>query len=91
MIQVDKDLLFNPKSDSADVDQFGFIDLREAYMKHIIPADVAEGNDNYNDMDEPDTVGAKPSDVFEAYRMRDEIGARERAKQSKAQNEPAGE
>lgn len=91
MIQVDTDLRFNPQTDSADVDQFGFIDLREAYMKHIIPADVAEGNENYNDMDEPDAVGAKPSDVFEAYRMRDEVVARDRAKQSKENNEPAGE
>lgn len=91
MIQVDKDLRFNPKSDSADVDQFGFVDLAEAYVKHMIPAEVSEGNDNYNDIDEPDNIGRKPSDIFESYRMRDEVVARDRAKQSNEKNEPAGE
>lgn len=91
MIQVDKDLQFNPKSDVADVDQFGFVDLREAYVKHMIPAEVTEGNDNYNDIDEPDNIGRKPSDIFEAYRMRDEVVACDHAKQSTEMNEPIGE
>lgn len=91
MIQIDTDLQFNPKADSAEVDQFGFVDLCEAYVKHMIPAEASDGNDNYDDVDEPDNIGRKPSDIFESYRMRDEVVARDRAKQSKETNEPTGE
>ncbi len=84
-------LTFDPVRDIADVDQFGFVDLREAYVKHMIPAEATDGNDNYNDIDEPDNIGRKPSDIFESYRMRDEVVARDRAKQSKETNEPTGE
>lgn len=90
MIQEYKDLQFNPKADTAEVDQFGFVDLCDAYVKHMIPAEAGEGNDNYDDVDEPDSIGRKPSDIFESYRMRDEVVARDRAKQSNEKNEPAG-
>lgn len=84
-------LIYDPLRDSADVDQFGFVDLRQSYLEKTIAPEATEGNDNYNDINEPDAVGAKPSDVFEAYRMRDEVVARDRAKQSKEKNEPSGE
>lgn len=86
------DLGFNPKTDIAPVDQFGFVDLRQAYLTHSIDGDTAVADDAYNGIDDPDNVGAMPDDVFAAYRMRDSIVAAEAAKQSKPQgNEPAGE
>lgn len=59
---------YDPKKDIAPVDQFGFIDLREAYVNHSIPGDLSVTVEDYNGVEDPSSLLGKSSDVFEAYR-----------------------
>ena len=64
---------YNPVKDIHDVDQFGFIDLQECLANGEVPATIADSEDQYNGIDDPNEILGKPSDVFDAYRMGDYI------------------
>ena len=64
---------YNPLTDISDVDQFGFIDLQECLANGEVPATIADSEDQYNGIDDPNEILGKPSDVFDAYRMGDYI------------------
>lgn len=64
---------FNEIRDVHEVDQFGFIDLAECLSQGVVPSSISNTEDAYNDIDSPDNIMGKPSDVFEAYRMQDFI------------------
>lgn len=64
MIQYD--LPFDPVRDIAPVDQFGFIDLKNALAESVVPSQMPESESDYNGIDEPDKVLGKPHDIFEA-------------------------
>ena len=64
---------YNPVTDISDVDQFGFIDLQECLANGEVPATIADSEDQYNGIDDPNEILGKPSDVFDAYRMGDYI------------------
>lgn len=64
---------YNPVKDISDVDQFGFIDLEECLANGEVPATIADSEDQYNGIDDPNEILGKPSDVFDAYRMGDYI------------------
>ena len=62
---------FNEIRDVHEVDQFGFIDLAECLSQGVVPSSISNTEDAYNDIDSPDNIMGKPSDVFEAYKMQD--------------------
>lgn len=64
---------YNPVKDISDVDQFGFIDLQECLANGEVPSTIADSEDQYNGIDDPNEILGKPSDVFDAYRMGDYI------------------
>lgn len=61
-----KDCPFDPVRDIAPVDQFGFIELKDALAHSIVPSQMPESETDYNGIDEPDKVLGKPRDIFEA-------------------------
>lgn len=61
-----KDCPFDPVRDVAPVEQFGFIELKDALANSIVPSQMPESETDYNGIDEPDKVLGKPRDIFEA-------------------------
>lgn len=59
---------YDPQRDLAPVDQFGFIDLHDAYVNHCVPGDIAVNVEDYNGVDDPASLIGKSQDVFEALR-----------------------
>lgn len=52
--------------DIAEVDQFGFVDLRDSLKNGYVPAGNAESALDYNEIEDLDSICGKPRDVFEA-------------------------
>lgn len=63
------DISFNPKVDIAEVDQFGYVDLNDAFRNGVVRGDLSVVDEDYNDIEDPRLVGAKPRDSFEAIEM----------------------
>lgn len=63
------DCSFNPKIDRSEVDQFGFLDLCDAYANGSVPGSVDFSSSEYNEMT-PDDVLSRPDDKFAAMRQR---------------------
>lgn len=61
-----KDCPYNPVRDIAPVEQFGFIELKDALANSIVPSQMPDSETDYNGIDEPDKVLGKPRDIFEA-------------------------
>lgn len=61
-----KDCPFDPVRDLAPVEQFGFIELKDALANSIVPSQMPESDTDYNGIEEPEKVIGKPRDVFEA-------------------------
>lgn len=61
-----KECPFDPVRDIAPVEQFGFIELKDALANSIVPSQMPESETDYNGIDEPDKVLGKPRDIFEA-------------------------
>ena len=59
---------YDPAKDIAPVDQFGFVDLRSAFLNHTIPGDLSVNSEDYNGVDDPSSLMGKSSDVFDALR-----------------------
>lgn len=78
-------LRYNPTTDLAAVEPFGYINLCDAVEKGEIPAGIANSELEYNNIDNPQTIMGKPSDIFEAYRMADSIKASVKANKERAQ------
>ena len=57
---------FDPIVDLKEVDQFGYIDLRQAITDGFVPASAQVESDGYNDIEDLGSIVGKPSDVFEA-------------------------
>lgn len=67
------DAIYDPECDQNAVEPFGFIDLHQAYVTHTIPSTIDDIDVAYNEIENPEAILGKPSDVFEAYRMRDYV------------------
>ena len=61
-----KDCPFDPVRDLSPVEQFGFIELKDALANSIVPSQMPDSETDYNGIDEPDKVLGKPRDIFEA-------------------------
>lgn len=57
---------FNPDVDLHEVDQFGYVDINEAFYSGSVIGDLNVDEQSYNDIDDPRSVGFKPRDHFEA-------------------------
>lgn len=68
-----EDLNYNEVCDMAAVEPFGFIDLRKVYVTHSLPTNIDGEDVAYNGIEDPSAILGKPSDIFEAYRMRDAV------------------
>lgn len=68
---VQERLVYNKEKDLCEVDQFGWIDLRQAYLTHTIPGNVNPEELEF-DGDEtldPRNILGRPSSNFDAYEM----------------------
>ena len=76
MAKIDKDMEFvwyDPKKDLHAVEQYGFVDLSEVFQTGNISGDLDAGLENYNDIEDPDSIMDKADDVFSLYRQVDQI------------------
>lgn len=67
------DVVYNKRKDIHSVDQFGFVNVTKAFESGAVPASVAPTPEQFNGIESPEAVLGRPSDVFEAYRMRDYV------------------
>lgn len=70
-----KSAKYNKAKDIASVDQFGFVDVTKAFESGMVPSSIAPSDEQYNDIDNPDSILGKPSDIFEAYRMKEYVNS----------------
>lgn len=66
-------LKFDPRRDLYEVDQFGFVNLRESLINGVVPADLGSPDDDYNGIEDPSAIWGRPSDVFDGIRMLNSI------------------
>lgn len=59
------DLDFNPLKDVCEVDQFGFVDLADAFLTGTIASNLTIEDLTFTDIDDPKAVSGKPRNVFE--------------------------
>lgn len=55
---------FDPAVDLHDVDQFGFVNLNDAFEKGVIPANVMMDDESFNGVQNPATLLSRSDDVF---------------------------
>lgn len=56
---------YDSAMDVSEVDQFGFVDLREALVNGSIPSDLSAQEGRFNNVDNPSMMRPRPSDIFE--------------------------
>lgn len=66
---------FNKDKDIKRVDQFGFVDITKAFESGSVPSSVVLTEDQYNMIDNPDSILGRPADIFEAYRMKEYVNS----------------
>lgn len=64
-----QDCSFDFKRDVQAVEQSGYIDLAKANATSSIPGDIGTADLQYNDIEDPRSIGGRPSDAFEAAAM----------------------
>ena len=64
---------FNPDKDIREVNSIGYIDLATVLKSGIVPSNLDESQIQYNGIEDPSSIIGSPSDVFEAYRMTNDI------------------
>lgn len=74
---------YDPLMDVEEVDQFGFVDLREAFLNGSVPGDIVSDETKYNGIEDPDAVGSRADDQFAAIRNAQALTAAEAAAASK--------
>ena len=64
---------YDPSKDLHAVEQYGFVDLTEVFQTGTVAGDLNAGLENYNDIEDPDSIIDKADDVFALYRQVDQI------------------
>lgn len=59
---------YEPTRDNSQVDQFGFINLHEAFEKGVIPSTIEENEVSYNSVVDPGSLLSRSPDVFDSIR-----------------------
>lgn len=57
---------YNPEKDIQEVDQFGYVDIAKANATSSIDVQLQLQEERYNGIEDPRSIGARPSDIFEA-------------------------
>ena len=70
---VQKDIKYDPKADLQKVEQVGFIDLVKANESGSIPAAVDVDQLQFNEIEDPNSIGYRPKDVFEQMQANKQI------------------
>lgn len=60
---------YDPLVDVAEVDQFGYTDLRQAFLTGTIEGTSTLDIEEYNGVDAPDSLLPAAKDIFESYRQ----------------------
>lgn len=76
--------VYNPAVDLHPVDQTGYVDLAKANSMSAIPAQLTAEALSFNGIDDPNSICARPADVFEAGQAGKAIGARAEAAKAAA-------
>lgn len=63
------DAVYDPMLDCAEVDQFGYIDLRQAFLTGTVEGGLAPDDTSYSGIDDPEAILPAPKDQFEAIRQ----------------------
>ena len=66
---------YDPSKDLHPVEQYGFVDLSEVFQTGNISGDLNAGLENYNDIEDPDSIIDKADDIFTLYRQVDQINS----------------
>lgn len=80
---------FNPLVDRNEVEQFGFVNLRESYEKGIIPSTAQITDESFNGVGAPGLLLPHAQDVFESMRQVNYVRQRLDAARSKEAHELA--
>ena len=70
---------YDPSKDLHAVEQYGFVDLSEVFQTGTVSGDLNAGLENYNNIEDPDSIIDKADDVFSLYRQVDQIRSSEGA------------
>lgn len=57
---------YDPTRDLRAVDQTGFVDLAVANSMNSLPANITAHELSFNGIEDPNSIGLRPSDQFEA-------------------------
>lgn len=57
---------YNPAKDIMAVEQFGFVDIVKANATGVVDTPLDSEDSRYNGIEDPRSIGARPSDIFEA-------------------------
>lgn len=94
---VEVPLGFDPCRDLQEVDQFGFVNIGEAFEKGIVPGGVDIHEESFNGVNNPGTLISRSMDVFDGLRKREyvasmleKLNAEERLKAETALKRAAG-
>lgn len=68
-----KNCYYDPVHDISPVDQFGYVNIIESLENGVVPSSISNTELDYNEIEEPCSIIGKPSDIFEAYRLHDNI------------------
>lgn len=68
---------YNPLTDVSLVDQFGYVDINECIATNTVPAGLNPTDESYNGLDDPNSIGGKPSDVFDGISMARSLSSRQ--------------
>ena len=85
-----EDCSFNPVTDVQEVDQFGYVDLAQAFLTGTINADLKVDDLFFNEIDDPVAVSGKPSNVFDMIDAGSAIVNRQEGVQTKSSAKTEG-
>lgn len=68
--------VFDELADVGEVDQFGIIDLRAAYINHSVPENVEISAESFNGVEDAQSLIGRASDVFDAIRKAEYVSSR---------------
>lgn len=65
--------MYNPVCDLHEVDQFGFLNLRDVYENGAVDGAMSFEAEKYNGISDPSVLLSRPKDQFEALRQSDYV------------------
>lgn len=77
--------VFDSSCDVSEVDQFGFLDLRQSFLTGTVEGSLAPTDDNCNGIEDPGSLLNAPKDQFEAIRQAQAVA------KAASKNAPAGD